>query len=372
MNGYLMPEGGGEAVKALYRSYQCGLCHLLESDYGFVYRMFATPDMVFLNVFWDALQGEAAPLGSKRCPVGLKMLPVRQSTSATRLAAAAGVFFAVEKLRDNWEDEKSWLAWLGMKFFERGHAKAEQILKEGGLELDSLKGFFKAQTALEKLPEHDLKEGEGPTVGIAGLTFGLAGSQLQRATGAHIGQELGRFLYYMDAALDLSQNQKNGQYNPLLKAKADREVGLAGARRAQAELALLLQGVGGPVFAPYLKAVVETGFKSKIAALARLGDSARSLRDLTPKPPYARLAVNALQLSVAMFILGVFPKNAWATALTAKLLSQQKTSWDRCIDVCFCSNICADGCDSVCNDCGSSCGDSCGDSVDSCDDACIW
>ena len=53
MIGYLKPAMAGPQERALFRAYQCSLCHALGREFGFAYRIFAQPDLVFFNIFAD-------------------------------------------------------------------------------------------------------------------------------------------------------------------------------------------------------------------------------------------------------------------------------------------------------------------------------
>ncbi len=65
MQGYLKPLARGHHQRELTRTYMCGLCHLFGEHYGFIYRLFAQPDLVFLNVFLDAVDQRPAPVVNK-------------------------------------------------------------------------------------------------------------------------------------------------------------------------------------------------------------------------------------------------------------------------------------------------------------------
>lgn len=394
MMGYLMPQGGNEQDLALYRSYQCGLCAALQADYGVAYRLFAKPDLVFYNIWLDIYAGGAAKMGKTPCPLtaGLRQREARVSTENTRLAAAFGVYMAVEKLRDDWEDEGSLLkglAWLALRSGQKG---ARKILGEAGFPLQEMDSWMRRQAEIERAGATELSEAERPTAQISALSFGFAGreSPARQATAAAIGQAIGAFLFWVDNRLDLQQDQRNAAYNPLSRALFQGISMSVDAARShadqQAELALdqlrsLVPGLGQGEVGHYLEQTLVRGFADKLQRLRKLPEGApASLRALMPPPmPLSQRLRAALTpawqraaLSFSLALMMLFPKAAWAQGLAARFLAtspvhSSESSWDKMLNSCFCSNMCADGVTS----CGEACGDSCGDScTNSCNPDC--
>ena len=393
MMGYLMPQGGNAQDLALYRSYQCGLCATLQAEFGLVYRLFAKPDLVFYNIWLDLFSEQAAAMGKSPCPLtmGLHKRDARVATENTRLAAAFGVYMAVEKLRDDWEDERSWVKGLAWRALSPGQDKARAILGDAGFPLLEMDQWMRKQAALERLPAAELLEAAAPTQEIAALSFAFAGrvSPARQATAGAIGRAIGAFLYWVDNRLDIAKDRAEGAYNPLLRSLSQgtalsvEEAGLhadRGAEEAVALLSALVPGLGKGEVGHYLEQTLVRGFGDKLRRLRALPVGAPAeLRALMPPaaPAAERLqaifapAFQKAALSLSLALMMLFPKAVWAQGLVGRFwistVAEENSSWDKMLNSCFCSNMCADGV----SGCGDSCGDSCGASCgDGCSDSC--
>ncbi len=352
MIGYLAPVGADPALARIFRSYQCGLCHTLGAEYGAAYRLFAGPDMVFLNVFLD-LWGEAPAETRRACVVApvVSSLPVRARTENTRFAAAFGVYMAVEKLRDDYEDEGGWLRWLAWRAFGRGHARARAVLAEQGFPVDRVEAELRAQRVVEATPVMALEPAAAPTRNIAGALFGHAArtaGEPARPGLVALGERVGGFLFYVDNVLDLPKDLRNGGYNALARAfglaggarsggapllappfDAAIEAGLAGARAQVDELEGLVATLPERPERTYVARALVHGFRDKLRRYERLGAEQReraTLRALLPPRPRLRERARAafgrpasvlalrMRLAVALLFAWVFPRAAWAQA----------------------------------------------------------
>jgi hypothetical protein len=341
MMGYLKPLTPDAGVRALYRSYQCGLCHTLGAEYGLVWRLAAGPDLVFYNIFLD-LFSESAPVERRACVVapGVTSLPSRVRTENTRLAAAFGVYMAVAKLEDDWRDDGGWLKWLAWRATRRGQAQARATLAAQGFPIQELEAWMRTQAEVEARPSASLDEAVAPTRAIAALTFGFAGrasSEADRGLASAVGASLGDFLFYLDNLLDLRRDLASGGYNALARAHglsgasavapAVYDAGLSGAVEAVGRLRAAVEQVPAGEPRRYLHETLVRGFQDKVARFRRLPADARAQATLrTVSPPTlgvlmglrraavrpAQLVAARMQLAFALMLLWAFPKRGWA------------------------------------------------------------
>ncbi|MDP2307787.1 MAG: DUF5685 family protein [Pseudomonadota bacterium] len=347
MIGYLAPYGPDDVTRRIFRSYQCGLCHTLGAEYGVRYRIFAGPDMVFLNVFYDLMGAGLADEGRRACVVApvISSLPVRARTDHARFAAAFGVYMAVEKLRDDWEDERSWLKWLAWRAFRPGWVRARATLVEQGFPVASVEAWMRAQSTVEKSgdPSPSLAEASAPTRAIARILFGHAALTAVAGEAARpgleaLGDRVGGFLFYLDNLLDLPKDLRARGYNALarrfdLVAEPDRmpdevlAAGIAGARAQVDDLEGLVATLPVSAQRGYITRTLVVGFRDKLRRYERLDATARRTATLgsvlPPKPtptavlervvarPWARLRYR-VQLTASLLAMWLVPRTGWA------------------------------------------------------------
>jgi hypothetical protein len=327
--GYLEPAEQSASDKRVHRSYQCSLCHELGANYGFAYRLFATNDLVFLNVFADMLRGSDPAVGRRRCVVmpGVgPQLPVRERTENTRFSAAFGVYIGVEKLRDDYEDDGGLLRWLAWKAFSRGGELARATLKSFGYPIDRVRELMREQAALEKDPAPlELEAASRPTRALARILFEsrAVGDDLRQRSG-DIGDRVGAFLFYMDNLLDLPKDLRSGGYNALARRFAEeatsdeaRQAALEGASEQVDALQELSAVLPLDDHGRYVRRTLKAGFRYKLNALQGLDPKQReraTLRSLRAPRPRARVLVQA-KLALAFIVLYFLPSSRWASGL---------------------------------------------------------
>ncbi|GDX80776.1 hypothetical protein LBMAG42_25870 [Deltaproteobacteria bacterium] len=339
MNGYLAPVSPDAATRLAYRSAQCALCHHLGAEYGPVYRLLAGPDMVFLALLREVGSGEVAKIGHRACVIAplVTRLPVRELNEGIRYAAAIGVYMAVEKLRDNWQDEGGWWRWLAWRSLRSGQERARAALVALGVNLGEIEAWLEAQSAIERGNERDLEVAAAPTRSIAAACFG-GGNSTNAAALARIGHHVGGFLFWMDGLLDLPRDLESGSYNPLARSfgiersspgahEAARALALARASEEVDALAVAVAALPETGVRGTLHRSVVLGFRDKLRRYRALPPAALARADLgdllPPRTPVTHaLAMNLerararmpvrLRVAVAFLAAWLFPRAAWA------------------------------------------------------------
>lgn len=368
MIGYLQVSDPGHSDKKVFRSYQCGLCHCLGAEYGFVYRLFASVDMVAWAVLLDAARAQEAPMGRRACvmsPLGARgpTLFSRERTAHTEIAAALAVWFGGEKLKDDLADEGGLWRRLAWGAFSPGHAKARARLAAAGFPIAEAEGWMRRQAEVERGPALPLSEAVRPTEEIAALTFGFAagaadGAPAEAASQAasqaamrDLGRGVGRYLFFMDNLLDYSGDVAGGRYNALARVpeQAGQAPGQAPAEIPAAVRAEALGGLRGAIAgveAPlavlplndqgrYLRRAILRSFQEKQHSFLRATPAQLKrggLKALKPEAPplwgwlvlsglemqrelkaaVGKTPMAALRLLLAFLVLNFFPRSQWA------------------------------------------------------------
>ena len=347
MIGFLVPLAPSLAERGVLRSIQCGLCHSIGAEYGFAYRALAGPDLVFLDLFVEAVSGQAAPVGTRACVLlpRVSRLPCSAPSQASALASAFGVWMAVAKLRDDWEDEGGLHRWLAWRAFAPGAEKARATLQAQGFPVEEVDRWMRSQQEIERSGPLSLEEASAPTRAIARILFSFAaraGDPDQAGVAGQLGDLVGHFLFVVDNLLDHARDRRAGGYNALAReAGAPAELSPARfatmverARGIVGELEDALAALNTPLHAGLLRKTLVRGFADKLSRLGSLDpaqlESAKLATILPPGTPWrtrfaqagsqlgARLGLlwaqrwDRARLMVAMTMLVLFPKTGLA------------------------------------------------------------
>ncbi len=204
--GKLTPE-----EESRYRACYCGLCMALGKRHGMISRITLTYDMTFLILILSALYEKEDKVETGRCIVH----PIRQhkywQNEFTEYAADMNVALAYYNFLDDWNDSKNITAMCEVKLFEQRYKR--------------IAGQYPAQSKMieECLGELSAMEKAGViNPDVPANCFGrLLGGIFVRNEDEHsaalraFGNSLGRFIYIMDACLDLKDDIKKERYNPM-------------------------------------------------------------------------------------------------------------------------------------------------------------
>jgi len=206
-----------------YRSVYCAICDDIRTRHGSLCRLALTYDMTFLALLLNGLYEPEERETELRCVVH----PVKKHPAAfspyTGYAADMNVALAYYNCMDDWQDERNAVSL----------AKAK-VLKG---ETDALEGTFPRQmnavkSCIRLLSQVEERRDPNPDAG-ANLFGALMGELFVfredrwAPTLRELGMALGKFIYLMDACLDLKKDARRGVYNPIAALPdLDRETSL--------------------------------------------------------------------------------------------------------------------------------------------------
>ncbi len=194
-----------------YKSCYCGLCLALKKQYGFFARFALTYDLTFLAMLLSSLYEPDETIGKCRCcvhPCGKHQYSINKYTE---YAADMTIALTYYKCIDDWNDDKN--------LIRKCYAG---ILKK---HYDSVKVKWKEQcriieVCMNKLTEIEKNKLSEPDA--AANCFGRLMEELfiykkdnWEFCLRKLGNSLGRYIYFADAAIDLKKDKKKGSYNPL-------------------------------------------------------------------------------------------------------------------------------------------------------------
>ena len=204
-----------------YRGVYCGLCHRLGKRYGLLAQCSLSYDFAFLALLRLAMATECAGYRRALCPYNpLKKRTCCCDTRQLDAVADAAVLLTYHKLKDTVADGGFWKR-LGARLLLPFAAWDRRRCAARHPRWDVLvAGHMADQTALEKGACSSLDAAAEPTARLLEFFFANeAAEESQRRVLSRFGYCLGRWIYLMDAAEDLSADVKVGNYNPLALAE---------------------------------------------------------------------------------------------------------------------------------------------------------
>ena len=223
---------GGE-LGAAWQAHLCGMCLSLRDDHGQAARLATNYDGLVISVLAEA-QADGAPgrRTAGRCALRrMRKLDVAIGDCA-RLAATVSLVLAAAKIRDHADDGDGAFGRPGVRgaasaLAARWAAAGTRTGRELGFEVGVLTEAIARQTAIEAAAGlgTSLLTVTEPTETATAAAFAhtalLAGKPANQAALSEAGLLFGRIAHLVDAVEDLTADQANGAWNPLLACGAD-------------------------------------------------------------------------------------------------------------------------------------------------------
>ena len=199
-----------------YRSYYCGVCQDLRENGGELSRLTLTYDMTFLAILLTSLYEPERSSELRYCLLhpGPKKLCVR--TKYTSYAADMSVILCYHNLLDDWRDEKKQKSLLESRMLLRAYKKTAPKYPE---QIRALRQYLKKLHAAEQEKSEDLDLAAGLTGDFFAKIFAVHPGDIWSGDLSAVGFYLGKYIYLLDAYEDLEEDEKTGNYNPLLKIR---------------------------------------------------------------------------------------------------------------------------------------------------------
>lgn len=212
MFGYLTADTATLTEEQLkrYQACYCGLCRSLEKRHGQLSRLTLNYDVTFLVLLLSSLYEPAETAGERTCIRHPKTPQPWMNNEICDYAADVNLALAYLKCLDDWEDEGSLLALTQARVLRPDY---ETVQKAYPRQCAAM-----AQ-ALEELHAIEKENLEAPDAAAA--CFGRLMAELfvyredrWADTLRHMAHALGRFIYLMDACMDLDSDTLHNSYNP--------------------------------------------------------------------------------------------------------------------------------------------------------------
>lgn len=208
-----------EAEQQRYRAAYCGLCHALKERFGQTSRFSLTYDMAFLALLLGSLYEPQEQTGRERCVAHPMKSHAYLTTRFTDYAADLSVALAYHKCLDDWNDDRSVRARAYAGMLERAYGDVKQRLPR---QCAAIENGLADITRIEQTPDAPPDAAANRFGALLGELF-VCDEDIWSDTLRQFGGQLGRFIYFMDAACDLERDRRSGSYNPLSSLDMEKE-----------------------------------------------------------------------------------------------------------------------------------------------------
>lgn len=203
--------------KQQYKSCYCGLCTTLGTRHGTISRLTLTYDMTFLVLFLSSLYNKENPIKNERCITH----PIKSHTywqnEITDYAADMNILLAYYNFIDDWTDDKKVFSLLEAKLFEKKYKLIEEKYPQ---KADKIAQCLKELSLIEKSGELNPDIPANCFGNLMSELFVINEDEYSERLRA-FGKSLGKFIYIMDACLDLKDDIKKERYNPLVSTSSE-------------------------------------------------------------------------------------------------------------------------------------------------------
>ncbi len=220
MFGYVAaaPELLSDSDKIRYRGWYCGLCKSLGSCTGQKCRFLLTYDMAFLAMLLSSVYGMEESIADDGCVIHPFKKHTEIRSAASNYAAYMNVVLVYYKLVDDWNDDKNFASLTASSLFR---SKCRKISEDYPRQCDAIVNCLAELSELERGGEFNPDLPANCFGKLMGELFVIDDSDEFADRLRSFGRTLGRFIYIMDAAVDLRSDLKRERYNPLMTVSAD-------------------------------------------------------------------------------------------------------------------------------------------------------
>ena len=206
-------EALSEAQQTRYKGAYCGLCRTLQKRHGDISRMTLNYDMTFLVVLLGSMYEPEEESGEGRCMAHPLHRRTWWKSRFTDYAADMNVALAWHNCMDDWNDEKKILSLAEAKML---HSHYEKVYRDWPAQCDAIELCMETLRAVETSPLSAPDAAANAFGQLMGELFSVEADSVWNPRFRAFGEALGRFVYMMDACVDLESDRKKGNYNPLL------------------------------------------------------------------------------------------------------------------------------------------------------------
>jgi hypothetical protein len=214
MFGYINinPEMLDAQARERYQTYYCGLCRTLKARHGTLGRVTLSFDMTFLLLLLSSLYEPMETKASGRCIMHPLKKRAYTRNEIADYVADMNIALAYHKAKDNWTDDRSMVGLAQVMLLHSAYKRVDaRHPKKCAHIADCLREISK----IERANDSRVDLAVNLTASMLGEIFAYQADMWQQPL-RKMGEELGRFIYLMDAYEDLPEDVEKNRYNPLI------------------------------------------------------------------------------------------------------------------------------------------------------------
>lgn len=215
MVGYLIASASSltEEERIRYKATYCGLCRTLKDRHGQISRLTLNYDMTFLILLLQSLYEPEEKSGVETCIAHPREKREWWRSEISDYAADMNVALAYLNRLDDWRDDGSVLALAESGILKKAYREtAEKYPRQCAAMEQSIMEL----SYLEKNGIEDPDAAAATFGHLLGSVFAWREDRWQEPL-YRLGDSLGRFIYLLDAAVDLEKDAYKDSYNPFRK-----------------------------------------------------------------------------------------------------------------------------------------------------------
>ena len=222
MFGYLIADRANltEEQFRQYRSAYCGICSSLRTSGLVRGTLSLSYDLVFLWMVLSSMYEPEETLTKRRCPIHQVTGTEMTENVYSRYAADTGIILAYYKALDDWKDDRDLIKLSASKILAKPFESASARLPR---QSEAVRTSIGRISELEKERSDDIDALCNAFGSLLGEIFVYDPDDHWAGHLRRFGEAVGRYLYLLDAVLDMKDDIKRGRYNPLIRSGKDTE-----------------------------------------------------------------------------------------------------------------------------------------------------
>ena len=197
-----------------YRGFYCGICRSLRR-YGVKGRMTLNYDMVFVAILLSGLYEGHEKKALRRCVLHPSEKLLTIENEYVDYAADMTILMSYFDLEDDWADDRSIPSHAAAELLKNS---AMKVADEYPRQYRAIRQYVKDLGEFERSGEESLDRAASLTGKMLSELLIYKEDEWSPQLG-RLGFYLGKFIYLMDAYEDLEEDEKSGNYNPLMFKK---------------------------------------------------------------------------------------------------------------------------------------------------------